>query len=147
MWLVQVCVRVKCTVTERGRMVNLKQAGYRPLRVAGRARAMPRGAGQGGVAGPVFLGLAGPVVDREVPVDSATPTSRHTTDMKFSEASAWSVSAIIQLSVLMKYFARFCSVAGYNCTKLVGVSLYDLIHAADIGPVTAAFRNCECRYF
>ena len=47
----------------------------------------------------------------------------------------------------MLYFARFCSVAGYNCTKLVGVSLYDLIHAADIGPVTAAFRNCECRYF
>ena len=76
-------------------MVNLKQAGYRPLRLAGRARAMPRGAGQGGVAGPVFLGLAGPVVDREVPVDSATPTSRHTTDMKFSEASTWSAATVV----------------------------------------------------
>ena len=36
-----------------------------------------------------------PVVDREVPVDSATPSSRHTTDMKFSEASTWSATAMV----------------------------------------------------
>ena len=31
---VTVFLRVKCTVTERGRVVNLRQAGYRPLKVS-----------------------------------------------------------------------------------------------------------------
>ena len=38
---------------------------------------------------------------------------------------------------------RFSSVAGYNVNKLKGVSFFDLIHAADIGPVMKAFKNCK----
>ena len=50
-------VRVKCTVTERGRMVNLKQAGFKPLKLTGLARCMPESE-EGRVTSAVWLGVA-----------------------------------------------------------------------------------------
>ena len=81
-------VRVKCTVTERGRMVNLKQASFKPLKLTGVTRCMPESE-EGGVTGPVWLGVARTIMDREVSLDTSIAVTKHTPDMKFIEASLW----------------------------------------------------------
>ena len=43
----------------------------------------------------------------------------------------------------VNFLSRFSSVAGYNCSLLTGVSFFSLVHAADIGPVSRAFKNCK----
>eukprot|EP00092_Neocalanus_flemingeri_P001274 GFUD01001360.1.p1 GENE.GFUD01001360.1~~GFUD01001360.1.p1 ORF type:complete len:799 (+),score=187.71 GFUD01001360.1:67-2463(+) len=125
--LVEIFVRVKCTVTDRGRMINLKQANYKPIKISGKARCMPANE-DGGVRGTVFLGVARHVVEREVMVDQQIGvfTSKHSVDMKFVETSQW-----------------MSSVAGYDPHKLLGVSFYDLVHALDIGIVQKAFKNLK----
>ena len=86
----QIFVRVKCTVTERGRMINLKQANYKPLKISGKARCMPEKE-VGGVRGTVFLGLARYVVEREGIMDNQIGvfTTKHSVDMKFMETDHW----------------------------------------------------------
>ena len=117
---------MKCTGTERGRMINLKQANYKPLKLSGVARVMP--ASETGVSGTVFIGLASHVMMREINIEEAggAVVSRHSVDMKFSEVSAW-----------------FTAVAGYDQHKLTGVSLFQLVHAADAESVLNAFKNCK----
>ena len=48
-------------------------------------------AGQAGLAGPVFLGVAGPVLGREIKLDDQTGVfiTKHSPDMKLSEPSDW----------------------------------------------------------
>jgi len=123
----EIFVRIKSTVTERGRMINLKQANYKSMKISGLARQMPE-SDMGGVTGTIFMGLVSHVLDREIQVDTcAGPTiSKHSVDMKFLEASQW-----------------FSSVAGYNCTKLLGVSFFDLVHTLDLEPVLKAFKNLK----
>jgi len=123
----EVFVRIKSTVTERGRMINLKQANYKSMKISGLARQMPD-SDEGGVTGTIFMGLVSHVLDREIQVDTfAGPTiSKHSVDMKFMEASQW-----------------FSSVAGYSCIKLLGVSFFDLVHTLDLEPVLKAFKNLK----
>jgi len=122
---IEVFVRVKCTVTERGRMVNLKQASFKPLKLTGVIRCMPESE-EGGVTGPVWLGVARTIMDREVSLGTSIAVTKHTPDMKFIEASLW-----------------FSSVAGYNCAMLTGASFFSLVHTADIGPVSKAFKKLK----
>lgn len=122
---IEVFVRVKCTVTERGRMVNLKQASFKPLKLTGLARCMPESE-EGRVTSAVWLGVARTIMDREVSLDSSIAITKHTPDMKFMEASSW-----------------FLSVAGYSCSRLTGVSFFTLVHTSDIGPVAKAFKNLK----
>ena len=79
-------IRVKCRVTERGRLVNLRQASYKMLKLTGVARCMPR-AEAGGVVGTLWLGVARTLY-RELSLDTSAVT-RHTADMRFNEAAAW----------------------------------------------------------
>ena len=62
--LLQILARVKCLVTERGRMVNLKQASYKSVKISGKTQQM-----KGSKQGKVFIGMARVVghdgVDRE----------------------------------------------------------------------------------
>ena len=78
-------------MTERGRMINLKQASYKPLRIVGHARPMPESE-VGGLQGTVFLGVGGYVADKDIGVTDVNIgvfVSRHSTDMKFTEVSTW----------------------------------------------------------
>ena len=51
--VLQILARVKCLVTERGRMVNLKQARYKSVKISGKTQEM-----RGSKNGAVFLGIA-----------------------------------------------------------------------------------------
>jgi len=128
----EVTVRMKCTVTDRGRMINLNQASYKPLRISGMTKHLdPKD--HGGICGSVFLGTASTVgPDLAAPPQQGVFCTRHSTDMKFTELDVW-----------------LTKVAGYPAPSLVGESFYNLIHTGDIQHVQAAFRNlrdhCLCR--
>jgi len=122
---VEIFVRVKCTVTERGRMINLKQANYKPLKISGKVRNMAQKE-DGGVTGTIFFGMVRCVVEREVMVDHQIGifTTKHAVDMKILETDSWMVS-----------------VAGYSPSRLSGVSFFELVHALDLVNLQKAFRN------
>jgi len=124
---IEIFVRVKCTVTERGRMINLKQANYKPLKISGKARSMVEKE-VGGVAGTIFLGLVRCVVEREVIVDHQIGVfiTKHSVDMKIIETDNW-----------------MASVAGYGHSKLNGISFFELVHALDLVNVQKAFKNLK----
>ena len=77
--LFQIFVRIKCTVTERGRVVNLKQANFKSIKISGKIH-------QNTQKGAVFIGVASPVecegVDRQ---ELGVFTSKHSLDMKFTD--------------------------------------------------------------
>ena len=102
-------------------MINLKQAGYKPLKISGKLRSTQ--------AGTVFLGLASHVMEREVSVDeSAGPfLTKHSLDLKILEDS----NSLLE------------SVAGYDKDSLVGESLFELVHGQDCQAVREAFTNCK----
>ena len=108
-------VRVKCTVTDRGRIVNLKQvqscnplrlrffhnpicvhlyklpsqANYKPLRLSGRARRIPPGDSTS-FMGPVFCGTASIVgPDLTAPPQTGVFCTKHFADMRLAEATPW----------------------------------------------------------
>jgi hypothetical protein len=84
---------MKCTITDRGRMINLKQANYKALKLSGKARRMEGREGGGGVQGVVFLGIGTLVCS---PLDTAglentswAFATKHAADMKFTEVDGW----------------------------------------------------------
>ena len=106
----EVTVRMKCTVTERGRMINLNQArrplsaiqaffyicliltasqaSYKPLRITGQTRGLAKQ--ESGLSGALFLGTASPVSPiLAAPNQLGVFTSRHSLDMKFLEVDTW----------------------------------------------------------
>ena len=76
---------MKCLVTERGRMINLKQASYKSVKISGKTQQM-KGSKQGGV----FMGMARVVGqdggDRQ---QIGVFSTKHGMDMRFSEADTW----------------------------------------------------------
>jgi len=122
---VEIFARVKCTVTERGRMINLKQADYKPLKISGIARLMPENK-IGGITGTIFLGLATWIVEREIMLEKQIGvfTTKHSIDMKFTDTGLC-----------------MSSIAGYGPRTLSGLSFYDLVHVQDIGIVQKAFKK------
>ena len=86
---------MKCTITDRGRMINLKQANYKALKLSGKARHMEeREEGSGGVTGVIFLGIGTLVysqMDAAVGLESTSWAfaTKHAADMKFTEADGW----------------------------------------------------------
>jgi hypothetical protein len=80
--LLQTLARVKCLVTERGRMVNLKQASYKSVKISGKTQQM-----KGSKQGAVFIGLAR-VVGQDVAgrEQIGVFSTKHRMDMRFSEA-------------------------------------------------------------
>jgi len=121
---VEVMVRVKCTVTERGRMVNLTQANYKPLRVCGVTRLLSKSGGQG-VSGPVFLGTASTVgPDMGIQPQRGVFYTKHTADMHLAEMDGW-----------------MSDVAGYSVSSLLGKSFYHLVHGLDTSHIQEAFTQ------
>jgi len=117
-------VRVKCTVTERGRIINLKQANYKPLRLTGRtSHILPRSSSS--YTGQVFIGaasLVGP--DLTMCSQSGVFSTKHFADMRLAEATPW-----------------MSDVARYPAEDVLGLSFYDLIHSIDLPQVGTSFRN------
>ena len=101
-------------------MINLRQAGYKPLKISGKIRSTP--------SGTIFLGQAAPVMARELVLDDTGGVlmTKHSPDMKFLESSP-----------------TLESVTGRILQSLLGISFFQLIHGQDCLPVQEAFRNCK----
>lgn len=125
-------VRVKVTVTERGRMINLRQANYKLLKISGIVRNFDCGISSG-INGPVFLGL-GQLLSRDtLSLDMAKFQSsgifqtKHMANMDFVEADQW-----------------LTTVGQYPVGYLLGMSFYEFIHVEDSQMVQKAFtRLCD----
>ena len=80
---------MKCLVTERGRMVNLRQASYKSMKISGKIHQM-KNSKQGGITGGVFIGLARMVWPDVADTQQAGVFStKHGMNMRFSEADTW----------------------------------------------------------
>ncbi|XP_034407594.1 endothelial PAS domain-containing protein 1b isoform X2 [Cyclopterus lumpus] len=129
-------MRMKCTVTNRGRTVNLKSASWKVLHCTGHLQvynsrpppAPPR----------VLCGFAEPPLtcavlvcepiahpsNVDTPLDSKTFLSRHSMDMKFTYCDE-----------------RVTELMGYTPEDLLGRSVYDFYHALDSDGVTKSHHN------
>uniref|UniRef100_A0A452H017 Hypoxia-inducible factor 3-alpha n=1 Tax=Gopherus agassizii TaxID=38772 RepID=A0A452H017_9SAUR len=128
-------LRMKSTLTSRGRTVNLKSATWKVLHCAGHmrsytpAREGPEEA-EGGYAEPplrclVLICEAIPhPANIETPLDSSTFLSQHSMDMKFTYCDE-----------------RIAEVAGYTPDELLGCSIYEYIHALDSDAVSKSIHT------
>eukprot|EP00092_Neocalanus_flemingeri_P008982 GFUD01009663.1.p1 GENE.GFUD01009663.1~~GFUD01009663.1.p1 ORF type:complete len:745 (+),score=217.85 GFUD01009663.1:91-2325(+) len=120
----EIVVRVKCTVTKRGRMVNLKQAKYKTLKISGKTQNIKQNK-VGRLTGPVFLGVARVMGDLGGEKHQlGVFTTKHGMDMKIAETDPW-----------------LCTVAGYLPHQLAGTSYYALVHGQDCKEVQRAFTS------
>ncbi|XP_029025988.1 hypoxia inducible factor 1 subunit alpha, like [Betta splendens] len=109
-------LRVKSTLTSRGRTVNLKSATWKVLHCTGHMRPF----GDGSTSPPaarVMTLLCEPVPHPssvEFPLDSCTFLTRHSMDLRFTHCEG-----------------RVTELVGYSPDDLIGRSAYELYHALD----------------
>ncbi|KAF7648704.1 hypothetical protein LDENG_00152130 [Lucifuga dentata] len=125
-------MRMKCTVTSRGRTVNLKSASWKVLHCTGHLKMYSSGAPR------VLCGFKEPPLtcavlmcepiphpsDIDTPLDSKTFLSRHSMDMKFTYCDD-----------------RVTELIGYTPEDLLGRSVYDFYHALDSDNVSKSHHN------
>ncbi|XP_053366972.1 endothelial PAS domain-containing protein 1 [Clarias gariepinus] len=125
-------MRMKCTVTNRGRTVNLKSAGWKVLHCTGHLKVYPsrRPHILCGFAEPpltCLVVLCEPIPHPssvDTPVDGKTFMSRHNMDLKFTYCDE-------SVRTLM----------GYTPEDLMGRSVYDFYHALDMDSMTKSHQN------
>ncbi|KAG7461301.1 hypothetical protein MATL_G00208600 [Megalops atlanticus] len=127
-------LRMKCTLTSRGRTVNIKSATWKVLHCTGHVRVFEslEGEGQNGCGYkeppvPYLILICEPIPhpsNIEVPLDSKTFLSRHTLDMKFSYCDE-----------------RITELIGYEPEELLNRSMYEYYHALDSDHLTKAHHN------
>ncbi|XP_057703644.1 endothelial PAS domain-containing protein 1b isoform X2 [Corythoichthys intestinalis] len=125
-------MRMKCTVTNRGRTVNLKSASWKVLHCTGQLK-MYTGLPQLPLcrlkepAMTCTVLLCQPIphpTNIDAPLDSRTFLSRHSMDMKFTYCDE-----------------RVSDLMGYTPDDLLGRSVYDFYHALDLDSVTKSHQN------
>uniref|UniRef100_A0A182JXV3 BHLH domain-containing protein n=1 Tax=Anopheles christyi TaxID=43041 RepID=A0A182JXV3_9DIPT len=114
-------LRLKCTLTSRGRSVNIKSASYKVLHVTGHIACKDKEGQRQLVA--IARPLPHPA-NIEVPLGSSTFLTQHTLGMKFSYVDD------IMLSLL-----------GYQPSDLLGKSLYDCHHGTDAEHLMSTFKH------
>uniref|UniRef100_A0A8C1KIK1 Hypoxia-inducible factor 1-alpha n=1 Tax=Cyprinus carpio TaxID=7962 RepID=A0A8C1KIK1_CYPCA len=125
-------LRMKCTLTSRGRTVNIKSATWKVLHCTGHVRVQECGevSGDSGFKEPplTYLVLICEPIPHpsniEVPLDSKTFLSRHTLDMKFSYCDE-----------------RITELMGYEPDDLLNRSVYEYYHALDSDHLTKTHHN------
>ncbi|XP_063296499.1 hypoxia-inducible factor 1-alpha [Pelobates fuscus] len=125
-------LRMKCTLTSRGRTVNIKSATWKVLHCSGHMRVYDAGSGQNhcGYKKPPMTCLVlicEPIPhpsNIEFPLDSKTFLSRHSLDMKFSYCDE-----------------RVTVLVGYEPDDLIGRSVYEYYHALDSDHLTKAHHD------
>ncbi|XP_055791050.1 endothelial PAS domain-containing protein 1-like isoform X3 [Salvelinus fontinalis] len=125
-------MRMKCTVTNRGRTVNLKSASWKVLHCTGHLKVYNSCAPHGlcGFKEPpltCLVMMCEPIPhpsNIDTPLDSKTFLSRHSMDMKFTYCDN-----------------RVTELMGYSPEDLLGCSVYELYHALDSDSVTKSHQN------
>ncbi|XP_042868035.1 hypoxia-inducible factor 1-alpha-like isoform X2 [Penaeus japonicus] len=117
-------LRLKCTLTAKGRSVNLKSASYKVVQVSGEV--VQHEEDQTWL---VALGTPVPHPSNiEFPLDKQTFVSKHSLDMKFTYVD--------------DNVGEFC---GYGPKELVGRSLYEMHHALDSELVKDAYKTLRSK--
>ncbi|XP_005986474.1 hypoxia inducible factor 1 subunit alpha a isoform X1 [Latimeria chalumnae] len=125
-------LRMKCTLTSRGRTVNIKSATWKVLQCTGHIQVYEtcKGKTHCGYQEPPMTCLVlicEPIPhpsNIEVPLDSKTFLSRHTLDMKFSYCDE-----------------RITELIGYQPEELLGRSVYVLYYALDSDHLTKTHHD------
>uniref|UniRef100_A0AAV2JC02 Hypoxia-inducible factor 1-alpha n=1 Tax=Knipowitschia caucasica TaxID=637954 RepID=A0AAV2JC02_KNICA len=120
-------LRMKCTLTSRGRTVNVKSATWKVLRCSGHVRVFEDVSGQKEPPVPYVVLLCDPIPhpsNIEVPLDTKTFLSRHTMDMKFTYCDE-----------------RITELMGYDPEDLLNRSVYEYYHALDSDHLTKTHQN------
>ncbi|XP_056465151.1 endothelial PAS domain-containing protein 1b isoform X1 [Gadus chalcogrammus] len=127
-------MRMKCTVTNRGRTVNLKSASWKVLHCMGHLKMIssscpPRSVLCGYKEPPLTCAvlMCEPIPhpsNVDTPLDSKTFLSRHGMDMKFTYCDD-----------------RVIELMGYSPEDLLGRSVYEFYHALDADTVTKSHQN------
>ncbi|CAI9624634.1 unnamed protein product [Staurois parvus] len=125
-------LRMKCTLTSRGRTVNIKSATWKVLHCTGHMRVYDSCNSQNncGYKKPpmtCMVLICEPIPhpsNIEFPLDSKTFLSRHSLDMKFSYCDE-----------------RVTELVGYEPDELLGQSVYDYYHALDSDHLTKAHHD------
>ncbi|XP_048394242.2 hypoxia inducible factor 1 subunit alpha a isoform X4 [Stegostoma tigrinum] len=125
-------LRMKCTLTSRGRTVNVKSATWKVLHCTGHIRVYNSSNEQThcGYKEPPMTCLVlicEPIPhpsNIEVPLDSKTFLSRHSLDMKFSYCDE-----------------RITELMGYQPEELLGRSVYEFYHAVDSDHLTKTHHD------
>lgn len=113
-------LRMKCTLTSRGRTVNVKSATWKVLHCSGHVRvhsSEESADGQKEQPVPYLVLICDPIPhpsNIEVPLDTKTFLSRHTMDMKFTYCDE-----------------RITELMGYDPEDLLDRSVYEYYHALD----------------
>ncbi|XP_055083412.1 endothelial PAS domain-containing protein 1b isoform X2 [Periophthalmus magnuspinnatus] len=125
-------MRMKCTVTNRGRTVNLKSASWKVLHCTGQLKmynSAPSRALCAFKEPPLTCAvlMCEPIAHpshMDTPLDSKTFMSRHSMDMKYTYCDD-----------------RITELMGYTPEDLIGRSVYDFYHALDADSVTKSHHN------
>ncbi|KAG5265679.1 hypothetical protein AALO_G00245140 [Alosa alosa] len=127
-------LRMKCTLTSRGRTVNVKSATWKVLRCTGQVHMCDLVVGAtAGVSGkasatvPSLVLICQPIphpANIEVPLDSRTFLSRHTLDMRFTYCDE-----------------RITELLGYESDDLLNRSVYEYYHALDSDHLTKTHHS------
>ncbi|XP_047459073.1 endothelial PAS domain-containing protein 1b [Mugil cephalus] len=122
-------MRMKCTVTNRGRTVNLKSASWKVLHCTGHLKMYsscpPRVPREPPLTCAVLMCEPIPHPSNiDTPLDSRTFLSRHSMDMKFTYCDD-----------------RVTELMGYTPEDLLGRSVYDFYYALDSDSVTKSHHN------
>lgn len=126
-------MRMKCTVTNRGRTVNLKSATWKVLHCTGQVKvysSYPPHSSLCGYKEPLLsclIIMCEPIQHpshMDIPLDSKTFLSRHSMDMKFTYCDD-----------------RITELVGYHPEELLGRSAYEFYHALDSENMTKSHQN------
>uniref|UniRef100_A0A3B3D6R3 Hypoxia-inducible factor 1-alpha n=1 Tax=Oryzias melastigma TaxID=30732 RepID=A0A3B3D6R3_ORYME len=125
-------LRMKCTLTSRGRTVNVKSATWKVLHCSGHVhvngvQAEQNSNGQKEPPVPYLVLICDPIPhpsNIEVPLDTKTFLSRHTMDMKFTYCDE-----------------RITELMGYDPEDLLNRSIYEYYHALDSDHLTKTHHN------
>uniref|UniRef100_A0A8C3A057 Hypoxia-inducible factor 1-alpha n=1 Tax=Cyclopterus lumpus TaxID=8103 RepID=A0A8C3A057_CYCLU len=125
-------LRMKCTLTSRGRTVNVKSATWKVLHCSGHVRVYDTHTeeptnGHKEPPVPYLVLICDPIQhpsNIEVPLDTKTFLSRHTMDMKFTYCDE-----------------RITELMGYAPEDLLNRSVYEYYHALDSDHLTKTHHN------
>nr|ALS35219.1 hypoxia-inducible factor 2a [Phrynocephalus przewalskii] len=125
-------MRMKCTVTNRGRTVNLKSATWKVLHCTGQMKVYNTCPPHAlcGYKEPLLsclILMCEPIQhpsNADIPLDSKTFLSRHSMDMKFTYCDD-----------------RITELVGYHPEELLGRSAYEFYHALDSENMTKSHQN------
>ncbi|XP_026780603.3 hypoxia inducible factor 1 subunit alpha, like [Pangasianodon hypophthalmus] len=132
-------LRLKSTLTSRGKTVNIKSATWKVVHCTGHMKTLNQEGEGSSPAGSYMTLLCEPIPHPscvEFPLDSSTFLTRHNMDLHFNQCDG-----------------RVTELVGYHPGELIGRSAYDFFHALDFDHLTRSLhvllskgQVCTSRY-